>query len=179
MNDSEVIQDAESNFSWNGYDIIPLGGNRMRIKDEDYDLTPGIQTAFTDTRNNFIDINIDERVLSTDKILDTLLWDHTKYSIRKPTRSIEKDLIKRVDKILSPPSAAPPAGNEESEEESGYSEGQGIKITIPANIIDVYTRSEILLEIKLSGHTNFLREAWYIIISWYFTRNRYRSTVDF
>ena len=38
--------------------------------------------------------------------------------------------------------------------------GEGIqKIIIPSNIIDIYTRLEILLGLKLSGHSNTLTEA--------------------
>ena len=38
-------------------------------------------------------------------------------------------------------------------------EGQGIEIIIPSNIFDIYTRLEILLRLKLSGHTDTLTEA--------------------
>ena len=38
-------------------------------------------------------------------------------------------------------------------------QGEGVKIIIPSNIIDIYTRLEILLGLKLSGHTNTLTEA--------------------
>ena len=38
-------------------------------------------------------------------------------------------------------------------------EGQGIKIIIPSNIIDIYTRLEILLGLKLSRHSDTLTEA--------------------
>ena len=39
-------------------------------------------------------------------------------------------------------------------------DGQGItKIIIPSNIIDIYSRLEILLGLKLSGHTDTLTEA--------------------
>ena len=38
-------------------------------------------------------------------------------------------------------------------------EGQGVKIIIPPNIIDIYTRLEVLLGLKLSGHTDALTEA--------------------
>ena len=39
-------------------------------------------------------------------------------------------------------------------------EGEGIeKIIIPSNIIDIYTRLEVLLGLKLSGHTDTLTEA--------------------
>ena len=37
--------------------------------------------------------------------------------------------------------------------------GEGLKIIIPSNIIDIYTRLEILLGLKLSGHTDTLTEA--------------------
>ena len=38
--------------------------------------------------------------------------------------------------------------------------GKGIeKIIIPSNIIDIHTRLEVLLELKLSGHTDTLTEA--------------------
>ena len=38
-------------------------------------------------------------------------------------------------------------------------QGEGVKIIIPSNIIDIYTRLEILLGLKLSGHNNTLTEA--------------------
>ena len=44
-------------------------------------------------------------------------------------------------------------------DESDDLRGEGIKIIIPSNIIDIYTRLEILLGLKLSGHTNILTEA--------------------
>ena len=38
--------------------------------------------------------------------------------------------------------------------------GRGVeKIIIPSNIIDIYTRLEVLLGLKLSGHTDTLTEA--------------------
>ena len=38
-------------------------------------------------------------------------------------------------------------------------EGQGVKNIIPSKIIDIYNRLEILLGLKLSGHTDTLTEA--------------------
>ena len=37
--------------------------------------------------------------------------------------------------------------------------GKGVKIIIPSNIIDIYTRLEVLLVLKLSGHTDTLTKA--------------------
>ena len=38
-------------------------------------------------------------------------------------------------------------------------EGQVVKIIIPPNIIDIHTRLETLIGLKLSGHTDTLTEA--------------------
>ena len=38
-------------------------------------------------------------------------------------------------------------------------QGEGLKIIIPSNIIDIYTRIETLLGLNLSGHTDTLTEA--------------------
>ena len=43
------------------------------------------------------------------------------------------------------------------------SEGRAVKLIIPSNIIDIYTRLEILLRLKLSGHTDTLKEASNVI----------------
>ena len=38
-------------------------------------------------------------------------------------------------------------------------QGEGVEIIIPSNIIDIYTRLEVLLGLKLSGHSDTLTEA--------------------
>ena len=48
---------------------------------------------------------------------------------------------------------------EEFTDDSDNLQGEGIKIVIPSNIINIYTRLEILLGLKLSGHTDTLTEA--------------------
>ena len=47
-------------------------------------------------------------------------------------------------------------------------DGEGIhKIIIPNNIIDIYTRLEVLLGLKISGHTDTLTEASNLIDALY------------
>ena len=48
---------------------------------------------------------------------------------------------------------------EEITDDSDDLQGEGVKIIMPSNIIDIYTRLEILLGLKLSGHTDTLTEA--------------------
>ena len=62
--------------------------------------------------------------------------------------------------------------------------GQGIKkIIIPANIIDIYTRLEVLLGLKLSGHTDTLTEASNLIDELYKrgeiqNKHQYQNALD-
>ena len=163
MNDSKIffklILNSEGNLSGNGYENIPLGGNRVRINNVDYNFTPELQTASNDTRHNLNNNYMhDENI---DKILKNLGYDNTKNSNSKRTEFVSKDLEKRVDKYRNHPLAIPA---NENEDESDDLEGQGIEtINIPSNNIDNYIRLEVLLGLKLSGHTNTLMEASILI----------------
>ena len=65
------------------------------------------------------------------------------------------NLPKAIAEIRNPPS--PRTANVE---DSGDLQGEGIeKIIVPSNIIDIYTRLEILLGLELSGDTNTSTEA--------------------
>ena len=46
-----------------------------------------------------------------------------------------------------------------NEEKSDFLERDGLKIVIPSNIFDIYTKLEILVGLKLSGPTNTLTKA--------------------
>ena len=48
---------------------------------------------------------------------------------------------------------------DEITDDSDDLQGEGVKNIIPSNIIDIYTRLENLLGLKLSGHTDTLTEA--------------------
>ena len=110
----------------------------------------------------------DENVLTFDKILNSLDYDPSKDSNSKRTKSIENDLKKRVHKIKNPPLTL---------------QGEGVKIINPSNIIDIYTRLEILLGLKLSGHTDTLTEASNLIDELYKrgdiqNKKQYRNALD-
>ena len=64
------------------------------------------------------------------------------------------DLPKAINKIRNPP-----LPTIENVEDSSDLEGLGVKIIIPSNVIDFYTRLEIFLGLKSSGHTDTLTEA--------------------
>ena len=48
---------------------------------------------------------------------------------------------------------------DETTEDSDDLQGEGVKIIIPSKIIDIYTRLEVLLGLKLSVHADTLTEA--------------------
>ena len=64
------------------------------------------------------------------------------------------DIPKAIDKVQNPPLPAIENG-----EDSSDLEGLGLKMIIPNNIIDIYTRREVLLGLKKSGHTDTLTKA--------------------
>ena len=73
--------------------------------------------------------------------------NYTKYSPQRGKKSGRSNYIKRhldsdVKKIQN--------------ETAGEIEGQGMKILINSNIIDIWTKLEVLLELTLSGHTDTL-----------------------
>ena len=56
---------------------------------------------------------------------------------------------------------------DEITEDSDNLQGEGIKIIIPSDIIDIWRRLEVLLGLKLSGHTDTLTEASNLIVDFY------------
>ena len=65
------------------------------------------------------------------------------------------NLPKVVNKIRNPPLPT----FENLEETSDDLQGEGVKLIIPSNIIHIYTRLEVILGLKLSGHTDTLTKA--------------------
>ena len=121
-----------------------------------FDIKPNIQKYFTNAR-------------LTTKIMDdedkSILYDLLKntgfYSI-KFTKGLNSagmkdalyNLPKGIAQIRNPLVSAI-----ENVEDSSDLEGRGVEIIVPSNIIDIYTRLEILLGLKLSVHTDTLTEA--------------------
>ena len=92
------------------------------------------------------------------------------------------ELPKAREKIRNFPLLA--IENEEKlEEESDSFEGNGMKIITTSNIIDIYSRLEIFLGLKLSGHTKNLTKASNLIDELYKrvetqTEQKYRIALD-
>ena len=135
-----------------GVPINTLGGDRIQIKDNIYDLTPEIYKALSYTGYTGKTMKNENVILMLNNIIRdsgyTGLGDYP--SKRKTFLTIT--LPKLVEEIQ----------NKTFEEITGDSDdlqGEGVKIIIPSNIIDIYTRLEVLLGLKLSGDTDTLTEA--------------------
>ena len=132
-------RDNGDNF-WNGIPVEKVGCNKIKINENVFDIARGIQKVLTDTSNIPIKkLNDQDRVIFNN-ILESL--DFKNY---KPVRGESKSGRYKQSK---------------SNFNKRNLEGQGIEKTIiPNNITDIYTRLEILLGLKLSGHTDTLTEA--------------------
>ena len=149
---------------WNGFPVEKIGGNKIKINENVFDITRSIQKVLTDTSNISIKkLNNQDREIFNN-ILESL--DFKKY---KPIRGESKSGRYKQSK---------------SNFNKRNFEGQGIeKIIILNNIIDIYTRLEILLGLKLSGHTNTLTEASALLDELYKlgeiqNKEQYRNALD-
>ena len=109
---------------------------------------PGLQKVFTDkTYKTAKSMNDKENLVFRDNLQKTNIYDHipTKGRMSGRDKYIKKDLDKDVRRILNLNTTLGGRGME--------------KIVIACNIIDIYTRLEISLGIRLSGHTDTLTEA--------------------
>ena len=131
--------DRERGWNWNGHTVKMIPGTEVKINDKVFNITPKLQKVFNQTSNIPL------------KKLNDQDWEI--YKIFLETLNFKKYVPKS------------------GENESGryrYSktnfkdrnlEGKRVKIIIPSNIIDLYTRLEISHGLKLSGHTDTLTEA--------------------
>ena len=146
------IRPSPSGATFLGVPINTLDGDRIQIKDNIYDLTPEIYKALSYTGYTGNTMKNEADILMMNNIKNDLgytgLRDYP--SKRKTFRT--KTLPRLVEKIQN-------KTFEEITDDSDDLKGEGIKIIIPSNIIDIYTRFEVLPGLKLSGHTDTLTEA--------------------
>ena len=144
----KTYHDPQRGWILNNQPIKMLRGTKVEINENIYNITPGLQKVL-------VDQSYDTAKSMTDK--DNLIFrdslQKTGYYNRKRTkgrlsgrdRCIQSDLDNDVIKILNLDAKL---------------KGRGVKKTIiRSNIIDIYSRLEILLGLKLSGHTDTLTEA--------------------
>ena len=164
--------DKQRGWMLNNIPIKPPGGTMIQFDENEYDLTKGIRNVLTKkTYKSIKSLNDNEKVVLRDFL------SKIGYYSRKPTKGkpsgldnyIKNELHDEVRKILDLDIKL---------------KGKGIeKIINPSNIIDIYTRLEVLLGLKLSGHTDTLTEASNLIDGLYKrgeiqNKQQYRNALD-
>ena len=146
-NSLKLVSDDSGRVTTLGVRINTLGGDRIQIYENIYDLTPEKYKALSDTGYTGKNLKSENDILMSNNIIRDLGYtgDDDRESKRKIFLTIT--LPKLVDEIQNR------TFNEID------LEGRGVKIVIPSNIIDIYTRLEVLLGLKLSGHTDTLTDA--------------------
>ena len=136
---SNIEESDDGDIFWNGFLVEKIGGNKVKINEKIHNITPSIQ-ILTDTSNIPLKKSNDKDREIFNNILESLDFENYK-AIRGESKSGRYKQSKTIFKKHN-------------------LEGQGIeKIIILSNIIDIYTRLEVLLGLNLSGHTDTLTEA--------------------
>ena len=126
-----------------GVPIYTLGGDTIQIKDNNYDLTPEIYKALSFTGYDGKTMKNENDILMLNNIIRDLGYTGRGDHQSKRKTFLTEKLPKLVEEIQN-------KTFEEITNDSNDLQGEGLKIIIPNNIIDIYTRLEVLLGLKLS-----------------------------
>ena len=151
-NSLKITQDESHRANILGVPIQISGADTIKINENIYELTPEIYKALSDTGYTGKDMKNESDILMMNNIIRDLRYTGRDDRDSKRKTFFLKKLPKLVNDIQN-------RTFEEITDDSDDLQGEGVKIIIPSNIIDIYTRLEILLGLKLSGHTDTLTEA--------------------
>ena len=132
---------------------IQISGDTIKVTENIYELTPEIYKVVTYPTYDGKTLKNDDDFVMLYNILKNLGYTGNKDrpSYRKKFFTI--DLPKKVSEIHNI------RFGENTDDSDSDIQGEGVEIIILSNIIDIYTRLEILLGLKLSGHTDTLTES--------------------
>ena len=144
----KTYHDPQRGWMTNNHPEKMLRGTNVEVNENNYSLSPSIRKVIVDQSYDTA-----KSMTNKDKLIFRDILQKTGFHNRKPTKSrltgcdgyIKNDLDNDVMRIPILETNL---------------KGRGVeKIIIPTNIIDIYTRLEVLLGLKLSGHTDTLTEA--------------------
>ena len=128
-------------------------GDTIKINENIYELTPEVYKALSNPLYTGNTLNNDDNFLLLYKILKDVKYTGSGDRPSNRKKFITIDLPKKVSEFQNI------RFDENTHDSDSDLQGEGVKIINPSNIIDIYTRLEILLGLKLSGHTDTLTEA--------------------
>ena len=143
----KITQDEIGQANISGIPIQISGGDRTKINDDIYDLTPEKNKFSSSTSYNGKSMKNESDFSLMNNFVNDLVYTGRGDKSLKRKNFFTIELPKRVEEI-----------QKTNFNELGL-EGQGVKTIIPSNKIDICSRLEVLLGIQLSGHTNTLTEA--------------------
>ena len=159
----ETKHDPKHGWMLNNQSINILRDTEMETNSNKYNKTPGPQKVFTETSNIPLKKLNDKQRETYVNTLGDFNFENYK-AVSEENKSGRYNISKIIFR--------------------NDLKGQGIQqITIPSTIIDIYTRLEILLGPKLSGHADTLTEARSLIDELYKsgeiqTEQQYRNALD-
>ena len=149
---SPKFQKSRSGSTNLGVPIYTLGGDRLQIRDNVYDLTPEIYKALFLTGYTGKIMKKESDIIMIKNIINDLGYTGIGDRNSKRKTFLTETLPKLVEKIQN-------RTFDENTDHSDDLQGEGVKVIKPSNIIVNYTRLQVLLGLKLSGHTDTLTEA--------------------
>ena len=152
-NSLKITQDKSGKANILGVPIQISGSDIIKINENSYNLTPEVDKALSNPLYTGNTMKNDNDFVMLYNILKDIKYtgNGDRPSNRKNFFTIE--LPKKVSEFNNVRFI------ENTDDSDSDLQGEGVKIIIPSNIIDIYTRLEVLLGLKLSGHTDTLTEA--------------------
>ena len=175
-NSLKITQDESGRTNILGVPVQISEDDTMKINETVYELTPEIYKALTYTTYTGNTMKDENDILMMYNIIRDLGYSGIGDRDSKRKTFFTKKLPKLVEDIQN-------KTFDEIIDDSDSLQGEGVKIIIPSNIIDIYTRLEILLGLKISGYTNTLTEASNLIDELYKrgeiqNKQQYRNAID-
>ena len=151
-NSLKITQDEFGRPNILGAPIQISQGDTIKINENIYELTPEVYKALSNPLYTGNTMNNDDDFIMLYNILTAVNYTGNRDRPSNRKKFFTIDLPKKVSEIQN-------IRFDENTDNSDNLEGEGVKIIITSNIIDIYNRLEVLLGLKLSGHTDTLTEA--------------------
>ena len=150
-NSLKLTQNESGRAKILGVPIQISEADTKKINENIYDLTPELYKASSSTSYTGKTMKIENDILTMYNIVRNLGYAGVGDKKLNRKTFFTKTLPKLVDHIKN-------KSFDEITDDSDDLQGEGVKVIIPSNIIDIYTRLETLLGLKLSGHGDTLTE---------------------
>ena len=172
----KIAQDELGRANRIGIPIQTSGSDTIKTNENIYELTPEIYKALSDTGYTGKNMKNENDILMMNNIINGMGY----------TGDSDRDSKRKTSFTKTPPQLVERIQNKTCDEftdDSDDLQGEGVKIFIPSNIFDIYTRLEILLGLKLSGHKDTRTEASNLIDESYKkgeiqNEKQYRNALD-